>query len=305
MKFVTKLSVLVAISMLASGCVTQKGIDSKERIPPESNTEQALPENKVGDGILEQEGDGLVDESDVPTQDALEQDEPVSAPVEQPKQKVGVFINAKKFPSHTHVGTTKFNNFIKEYSYDWQLTSTVFNKLKTAIEHSSSFEVVDVTSKVKGVWQLDFVVKQNENWAFSENQNPLRKSLLADGITKIIVVEEAPSVAITECGTYGCSEHESKGFGLFTRSFLGTDHYIASASFDISIESLDRPVDIAAEPLFKELQDDARKNGRIEEFIPPKDFDNISEQELAPVKSSIFSYFDRLAATVAKYFSKQ
>ena len=305
MKFVTKLSVLVAISMLASGCVTQKGIDSKERIPPESNTEQALPENKVGDGILGQEGDGLVDESDVPKQDALEQDEPVSAPVEQPKQKVGVFINAKKFPSHTHVGTTKLNNFTKEYSYDWQLTSTVFNKLKTAIEHSSSFEVVDVTSKVKGVWQLDFVVKQNESWAFSENQNPLRKSLLADGITKIIVVEEAPSVAITECGTYGCSKHESKGFGLFTRSFLGTDHYIASASFDISIESLDRPVDIAAEPLFKELQEDARKNGRIEEFTPPKDFDNISEQELAPVKSSIFSYFDRLAATVAKYFSKQ
>ena len=305
MKFVTKLSVLVAISMLASGCVTQKGIDSKERIPPESNTEQALPENKVGDGILGQEGDGLVDESDVPKQDALEQDEPVSAPVEQPKQKVGVFINAKKFPSHTHVGTTKLNNFTKEYSYDWQLTSTVFNKLKTAIEHSSSFEVVDVTSKVKGVWQLDFVVKQNESWAFSENQNALRKSLLADGITKIIVVEEAPSVAITECGTYGCSKHESKGFGLFTRSFLGTDHYIASASFDISIESLDRPVDIAAEPLFKELQEDARKNGRIEEFTPPKDFDNISEQELAPVKSSIFSYFDRLAATVAKYFSKQ
>ena len=310
MKFVTKLSVLVAISMLASGCVTQKGIDSQERIPPQSNTEQTLPEDKVEDGTLEQEGKGLVEEGDIPAQGALEQDaleqgETVSEPKEQPKRKVGVFINAKKFPSHTHVGTTKFNNFTKEYSYDWQLTSTVFNKLKTAIEHSSSFEVVDVTSKVKGAWQLDFVVKQNENWTFSENQNALRKSLLADGITRIIVIEEAPTVAITECGTYGCSEHESQGFGLFTRSFLGTDHYIASASFDISIENLDRPVDIAAQPLFKELLDDALKNERIEEFSPPKNFDEISDKELAPVKSFVVSYFDRIAATVAQYLSKQ
>ncbi|MDY6976409.1 MAG: hypothetical protein SVW51_09320 [Pseudomonadota bacterium] len=216
-----------------------------------------------------------------------------------------MFINANEFPSHTHIGTTKFNNFTKEYAYDWQIASTLFTELKTAIEQSSRFEVVDVSPKVKGAWQLDFVVQQNGRWSFNENQNALRKSLLADGVTKIIIVQEAPTVAITECGTYGCSEHESKGVGLFTRSFLGTDSYIASASFDFSIESLDKPVDIATQPLFEELQDDAMKNVRLEEFVPPEDFDEATEKELAPIKNSIISYIDHLAETVAKYLSSQ
>ncbi len=298
MKFVTKLGALVAASMLAAGCVTQKGMDSSESMPTESNVETTSSVAKTDSKALKQGVDASGQESENTAETA-------NKPTELPKQKVGVFINASEFPSHTHIGTTKFNNFTKEYAYDWQIASTLFTELKTAIEQSSRFEVVDVSSKVKGAWQLDFVVQQNGHWSFNENQNALRKSLLADGVTKIIIVQEAPTVAITECGTYGCSEHESKGVGLFTRSFLGTDSYIASASFDFSIESLDKPVDIATQPLFEELQDDAMKNVRLEEFVPPEDFDEATEKELAPIKNSIISYIDRLAETVAKYLSSQ
>lgn len=298
MKFVTKFSVLVAILMLATGCVTQKGMEPRENVPSEINVDKSSSGDQTNNDVVDQEADVSRQKSEDDADEAKE-------PTEVPKQKIGVFINANEFPSHTHVGTTKFNNFTKEYAYDWQIASTLFTRLKTAIEQSSSFEVVDVSPKVKGAWQLDFVVKQDDKWLFNDNQNALRKSLLADGVTKIIVVQEAPTVAITECGTYGCSEHQSEGFGLFTRSFLGTDYYIASASFDISIESLDKPVDSASNPLFKELQDDAMKNVRIEEFIPPEDFDEVTEKELGPIKDSIISYFDRLAETAAKYFSNQ
>ena len=298
MKFVTKLGALVAVSMLAAGCVTQKGMDSSENMPTESNVETTSSVAKTDSEAFKQGVDASGQESENTAETA-------NKPTELPKQKVGVFINANEFPSHTHIGTTKFNNFTKEYAYDWQIASRLFTELKTAIEQSSRFEVVDVSPKVKGAWQLDFVVQQNGRWSFNENQNALRKSLLADGVTKIIIVQEAPTVAITECGTYGCSEHESKGVGLFTRSFLGTDSYIASASFDFSIESLDKPVDIATHPLFKELQDDAMKNVRLEEFVPPEDFDEATEKELAPIKNSIISYIDRLTETVAKYFSNQ
>ncbi|MBT3134780.1 hypothetical protein KL866_06650 [Alteromonas sp. ALT199] len=298
MKFVTKFSVLVAILMLATGCVTQRGMEPRENVPSEINVDKSSSGDQTNNDVVDQEADVSRQKSEDDADEAKE-------PTEVPKQKIGVFINANEFPSHTHVGTTKFNNFTKEYAYDWQIASTLFTRLKTAIEQSSSFEVVDVSPKVKGAWQLDFVVKQDDKWLFNDNQNALRKSLLADGVTKIIVVQEAPTVAITECGTYGCSEHQSEGFGLFTRSFLGTDYYIASASFDISIESLDKPVDSASNPLFKELQDDAMKNVRIEEFIPPEDFDEVTEKELGPIKDSIISYFDRLAETAAKYFSNQ
>ena len=301
MKFVTKFTVLLAVLMLAAGCVTQRGMDSGESVPSQPNSEEATPTESTERKDVVQDGDSVNDG----TTKGESTKEPVSKPVAPPKQKVGVLVSAKKFPTHTHIGTTKFNNFTKEYSYDWQLNNTLYSTLKKAIEQNSRFTAVDISSMVDDAGALDFVMGEGNNGAFNDKQNTLRKSLLDKGIATVIIVEEAPTVAITECGTYGCSEHQSKGFGLFTRSFLGTDHYIASASFNVSIERLDKPVDILTLPVFTEFQDDALKNERVEDFTPPDNFDEITEQELAPIKNTIINYFDRLATAVGKYLSGQ
>lgn len=301
MKFVTKFTVLLAVLMLAAGCVTQRGMDSGESVPSQPNSEEATPTESTEQEDVVQDGDSVNDG----TTKGESTKEPVSKPVAPPKQKVGVLVSAKKFPTHTHIGTTKFNNFTKEYSYDWQLNNTLYSTFKKAIEQNSRFTAVDISSLVDDAGSLDFVMGEGNNGAFNDKQNTLRKSLLDKGIATVIIVEEAPTVAITECGTYGCSEHQSKGFGLFTRSFLGTDHYIASASFNVSIERLDKPVDILTLPVFTEFQDDALKNERVEDFTPPDNFDEITEQELAPIKNTIVNYFDRLATAVGKYLSGQ
>ena len=301
MKFVTKFTVLLAVLMLAAGCVTQRGMDSGESVPSQPNSEEATPTESTEQEDVVQDGDSVNDG----TTKGESTKEPVSKPVAPPKQKVGVLVSAKKFPTHTHIGTTKFNNFTKEYSYDWQLNNTLYSTFKKAIEQNSRFTAVDISSMVDDAGALDFVIGEGNNGAFNDKQNTLRKSLLDKGIATVIIVEEAPTVAITECGTYGCSEHQSKGFGLFTRSFLGTDHYIASASFNVSIERLDEPVDILTLPVFTEFQDDALKNERVEDFTPPDNFDEITEQELAPIKNTIVNYFDRLATAVGKYLSGQ
>tara|TARA_Y100000991_G_scaffold64014_2_gene47785 strand:- start:629 stop:1534 length:906 start_codon:yes stop_codon:yes gene_type:complete len=301
MKFVTKFTVLLAVLMLAAGCVTQRGMDSGESVPSQPKSEEATPTESTEQEDVVQDGDSVNDG----TTKGESTKEPVSKPVAPPKQKVGVLVSAKKFPTHTHIGTTKFNNFTKEYSYDWQLNNTLYSTFKKAIEQNSRFTAVDISSMVDDAGALDFVMGEGNNGAFNDKQNTLRKSLLDKGIATVIIVEEAPTVAITECGTYGCSEHQSKGFGLFTRSFLGTDHYIASASFNVSIERLDEPVDILTLPVFTEFQDDALKNERVEDFTPPDNFDEITEQELAPIKNTIVNYFDRLATAVGKYLSGQ
>lgn len=301
MKFVTKFTVLLAVLMLAAGCVTQRGMDSGESVPSQPNSEEATPTESTEQQDVVQDGDSVNDG----TTKGESTKEPVSKPVAPPKQKVGVLVSAKKFPTHTHIGTTKFNNFTKEYSYDWQLNNTLYSTFKKAIEQNSRFTAVDISSMVDDAGALDFVMGEGNNGSFNDKQNTLRKSLLDKGIATVIIVEEAPTVAITECGTYGCSEHQSKGFGLFSRSFLGTDHYIASASFNVSIERLDEPVDILTLPVFTEFQDDALKNERVEDFTPPDNFDEITEQELAPIKNTIVNYFDRLATAVGKYLSGQ
>ncbi len=301
MKFVTKFTVLLAVLMLAAGCVTQRGMDSGESVPSQPKSEEATPTESTEQEDVVQDGDSVNDG----TTKGESTKEPVSKPVAPPKPKVGVWVSAKKFPTHTHIGTTKFNNFTKEYSYDWQLNNTLYSTFKKAIEQNSRFTAVDISSLVDDAGALDFVMGEGNNGTFNDKQNTLRKSLLDKGIATVIIVEEAPTVAITECGTYGCSEHQSKGVGLFTRSFLGTDHYIASASFNVSIERLDKPVDILTLPVFTEFQDDALKNERVEDFTPPDNFDEITEQELAPIKNTIVNYFDRLATAVGKYLSGQ
>ena len=301
MKFVTKFTVLLAVLMLAAGCVTQRGMDSGESVPSQPNSEEATPTESTEQEDVVQDDDSVNDG----TTKGESTKEPVSKPVAPPKPKVGVWISAKKFPTHTHIGTTKFNNFTKEYSYDWQLNNTLYSTFKKAIEQNSRFTTVDISSMVGDAGALDFVMGEGGNGSFNEKQNTLRKSLLDKGIATVIIIEEAPTVAITECGTYGCSEHQSKGFGLFTRSFLGTDHYIASASFNVNVERLDKPVDVLTLPTFTEFQDDALKNERVEDFTPPDNFDEITEQELAPIKNTIVNYFDRLATAVGKYLSGQ
>lgn len=301
MKFVTKFTVLLAVLMLAAGCVTQRGMDSGESVPSQPNSEEATPTESTEQEDVVQDGDSVNDG----TTKGESTKEPVSKPVAPPKPKVGVWVSAKKFPTHTHIGTTKFNNFTKEYSYDWQLNNTLYSTFKKAIEQNSRFTTVDISSMVGDAGALDFVMGEGRNGSFNEKQNTLRKSLLDKGIATVIIIEEAPTVAITECGTYGCSEHQSKGFGLFTRSFLGTDHYIASASFNVNVERLDKPVDVLTLPTFTEFQDDALKNERVEDFTPPDNFDEITEQELAPIKNTIVNYFDRLATAVGKYLSGQ
>ena len=227
MKFVTKFTVLLAVLMLAAGCVTQRGMDYGESVLSQPNSEEATPTESTEQEDVVQDGDSVNNG----TTNGESAKEPVSKPVAPPKQKVGVWVSAKKFPTHTHIGTTKFNNFTKEYSYDWQLNNTLYSTFKKAIEQNGRFTAVDISSMVDDAGALDFVMGEGNNGAFNDKQNTLRKSLLDKGIATVIIVEEAPTVAITECGTYGCSEHQSKGFGLFTRSFLGTDMRVSGKLF--------------------------------------------------------------------------
>ncbi len=217
------------------------------------------------------------------------------------KSKIGVLIVAKDNPSHTHVGTTIFNNFSKEYSYEWQFKETIFNLFEEKIEKGTSYDVVDISTLISENDTLNFVDVVNKEWVFNEKSTSTREKLTAEGITAVIIIKESPTLAAMECGMYGCSEHYSQGYGLFTRSFLGLDNYMASASFMISIETIDKPVDITRLENIKETQTYLAKNKPLEDFADPVDFENITEEELAPVKTALVEYFDNLAGMTREF----
>ena len=210
----------------------------------------------------------------------------------QSDSKVGVLVVAKEKLTHTHVGTTIFNNFVKEYDNDWDIKNTIFAQIKNNIERNGKVQVVNLEEYgINDTDNLDFVHVENKQWAFNKANAALRNKLLEQGINAVVVVRESPSLAVMECSAYGCSEHYSAGYGLFTRSFLGLDRYMASISFRASVETLDKAIDFTLAKELRESQHFQQKHVLMDTFSDPKNFEAITAKEFEPVKQEITSYF--------------
>ena len=112
----------------------------------------------------------------------------------------------------------------------------------------------------------DFVMGEGNNGRSIVKTNTLRKSLLDKGIATVIIVEEAPTVAITECGIADVQSIKAKGSDCLRVVFWVPITILLRQALTLSIERLDKPVDILTSPVFTEFQDDALKNERVEDF---------------------------------------
>ncbi|WP_337879220.1 hypothetical protein [Rheinheimera sp.] len=220
------------------------------------------------------------------------------------KTKIGVLVIAGDSTKHSHVGTTIFNNFDTSYAYNWHMADSIFTTLKSQLEQPGRFEVVDLSRwNQMSLQPLDFVDVQNKNWQFNPAPELLRQRLLAEGIQVVISVYETPSLAFLQCSSYGCSEFYSQGYGLFTRSFLGMDMYFSSAAFAISVETIHQPVDLTLMPKLEALTNYQAKHKELGDFEDPKDFNNITAEEMEPVRQSILTYFSGLGAQIKAYLN--
>lgn len=218
--------------------------------------------------------------------------------------KVGVYLNMGEHPTHTHIGTTIFNNHVKQYAFDWQLQQAIFDTLKASIEAKTGMQVVllDRTT-LSDYSELDFVTVSNKQWKVLDASAALRESLLAQGIRATIAIQENQTLAELNCSQYGCAEFYSEGYGLFTRSFFGIERYYASSSFDISAEILDPAVDMVFLDDLWEMTLYSGKHNLISGFSDPADFNNITEEEMAPVKAGILSYIEKIANLISQYLN--
>lgn len=218
--------------------------------------------------------------------------------------KVGVFIDVGEHPTHTHIGTTIFNNHVKRYPYDWQLKQSLFDKIKTQIELQTGLEVVALNAPlVSDFAELDFVSVREKQWSYIERRTALRETLAEQGIQAIIALRETRTLAELNCSQYGCAEFYSEGVGLFTRSFFGMDRYYASSSFEISAEILNPAIDLGMLDALWDMTIYSGKNVLLDGFSDPADFKNITEQEMLPVKAGVMDYIHKLTSQIAQYLN--
>jgi hypothetical protein len=217
-----------------------------------------------------------------------------------PKQgKVALIVNVSDKPKHTHAGTTVFNNFVKSYDYNWQLESFIVDEFTSKIERKTTLKVDRLPNK----YFANYVEINNKQWVFNQESEELRQQLREQGYVAVVSIIEVPSLASLECSQFGCAEHYSAGYGLFTRSFLGLDRYIGSASFHISAEIIASPVDLSKIGELSELLAYDKKNSEIEHFEDPDNFENLTEEEMNLVKKHVYNYLSRVADKMGDYFS--
>lgn len=217
--------------------------------------------------------------------------------------KIAVLIDSSNVPKHTHIGTTIFNNFEKNYPYQWNISESIKSTLTQHIETAQGFKVIDANSidYINSQQSLNFVDINNKQWQFVEKSNALRNRLIADNVHAFIIIKEVPTLAVMECSQYGCTNHYSQGVGLFTRSMFAFDTYYASASYQISVELLSAPVDLSRLEAFEKFTHYMGKNIVVEDFPDPQNFDNITEQEFLPIKQALDAYFNELGQLTATH----
>lgn len=214
---------------------------------------------------------------------------------------VGLLIDVGDNPTHAHVGTTIFNNFIKKYPYNWNMKEAIFQTYKEVIESTTNLKVINLDSYgVKSASQLDFVDVKDKQWSVVEANSQLRNKLTENNLYAIITVTEKPTLARLECGAGGCNERYIDGFGLFSRGFLGITNYSATAAFDITAEIINPPVELSSQQSLRNLAHFERKTKIISGF-KPEDINNISNEELAPFRQHILKYVATVAEATTEF----
>jgi len=227
--------------------------------------------------------------------------------------KIGYLIDVDTYPTHTHIGTTIFNNFTKKYKYNWKMKQYITSHMQNRLSSRKKLQFINlskyhITSKDLN----ELIVNENEKWIINPKKENIYQKLRNLGIKAIVHIKEDAKLALLECGAFGCTEHYAKGYGLFTRSMLGMDNFYAATSFHTSVlllhpignlqkeftEPYGQPMAIIRSPFG--LTEAAKKSG----FILPKDFKNITNTEMKPIEIIVKQYIDNVIKKIATVFAK-
>jgi len=138
--------------------------------------------------------------------------------------KVGYEISLSEEITHTHYGTTVFNNLKEPYSdLNWELNSYAKSEVIRLLEiyNFSAVEVNNVLSD-EDQKQLDELAGGRLNDEESEifkaiSQKRIDKLKSKYGIAALITMNSFPGVVASECGSFGCTDFIAEHPGLYSR----------------------------------------------------------------------------------------
>lgn len=204
--------------------------------------------------------------------------------------RVGVLIEIGDSPSHTHIGTTIFNDFAKKYPYNWNLSSDVTHAVEQTVRNSG-FTAVDL--RAEGIQYSDvsgLIQASGEKWQIASGKEDTMRRLRDQLHLKALLILKETRVMARN------GERYAGASGLYTRSSFGLTSYNAVAAYEWNVFVLDPIADAAkTDPLRSMLQ---ISETPLLGFKDPANFENLTEAEFSPVRDAILQFIE-IATTEA------
>lgn len=212
-----------------------------------------------------------------------------------PNDKIGYIIDIPNKVEHYHTGTTIFNNFEKTYKYNWDLD----NKFTTKLKKNLSINLIDLVPLGYSSKDIsDLIVAKDKEWivAKTNNYNKLVNEL---GLKAVILVQDN----IKNAFIYPLN-FKVKGTGLLSLHSFGLKgyHSILAVKPEIyllnPVAKIELNKNVLSTIIYSPLMSSSQE---LSGFNVPIDIENITEEEMEPVKRMNLIFLDRLVEKTIKY----
>ena len=221
----------------------------------------------------------------------------------KPGDKIGIYVALDETPTHSHFGTTVFNNFKKAYPYQWPFNAEVKKILTEVLREQYQVEVYDFAAFQLGLEEVNnLVITERNRFVVNPEKEVIYKQLLADGFKSVIIISgEQDHLALLECGAYGCTERVAQGMGLVTRSFLGIDRYYATPAAKISVYYLETPAILSDAGPVERATGLSNRTSSLSQ-IRPANFNNLNQEDWSIVRSGIEEKLSQYIQAIGETF---
>lgn len=213
--------------------------------------------------------------------------------------RIGVIDLMKTRMTHTHVGTTVFNNFRNEYERPWKPATYFYDQTIAAISATGDYSVVSVApSDTLRSYTGDFFDPKWSSVVLDDAIAPELERVAAEANVDLVLILRDTAIPDSVTNT----NQSLTGYGLYTRSFAGINKAFVYANiFPVLVEPAPARV-VSGGPGSVLI---VRKPQEIPGFIFPSEVRALAEADLSQVDAPLRAMLTEAARLTAQELNGQ
>lgn len=225
--------------------------------------------------------------------------QPIARPSISANARIGVINLVKPTITHTHVGTTVFNNSVQAYARSWQPSAYFYKQATAEIESSGNYTVVNIApSQALASYKGDFIDLTFSSFKLDDSIAPELDRLAASAKVDLLLILRETSWRDTVANT----NQNLRGYGLYTRSFIGLNTAFVYANvFPVLVQPSPARI-VSGGSGFIII---GREPKEIPGFVFPADVKALTEADLEQIDTPLRALLNEAARTVGDEIGRQ